>query len=104
MEQCVKGRDILARYGGEEFAILLPNTPLDGAMMLSDSIRTIIEAQRIKNDKGETIDQVTISFGVASYVAEEELSVFIDRADTCLYTSKANVRNRTTGENELVKH
>lgn len=104
MEQCVKGRDILARYGGEEFAILLPNTPLDGAMMLADSIRTIIEAQRIKNDKGETIDKVTISLGVASYVAGEELSVFIDRADTCLYTSKANGRNKTTGEDELVKH
>lgn len=104
MEQCVKGRDMLARYGGEEFAILLPNTPLDGAMMLADSIRSIIEAQRIKNDKDETIDKVTISLGVAKYVSGEKLSDFVERADACLYASKANGRNQTTGENDLPKH
>lgn len=104
MEQCVKGRDMLARYGGEEFAILLPNTPLDGAIMLADSIRSIVEAQRIKNDKDETIDKVTISLGVAKYVSGESLSDFVERADACLYASKANGRNRTTGENELPKH
>ncbi len=104
MEQCVKGRDILARYGGEEFAILLPNTPLDGAMLLADSIRTIIEAQHIENDKGEKIDRVTISMGVAQYAIGEDLSEFIERADACLYASKENGRNRSTGEHELVKH
>ncbi|XOV84514.1 MAG: GGDEF domain-containing protein [bacterium] len=104
MEQCVKGRDMLARYGGEEFAILLPNTPLDGAMMLADSIRSIVEAQRIKNDKGEVIDKVTISMGVAKYVVGEDSADFVERADACLYASKANGRNRTTGENELPRH
>lgn len=104
MEQCVKGRDILARYGGEEFAILLPNTPLDGAVMLADSIRSIIEAQRIKNDRGDVIDKVTISMGVAQFIANEGLTDFVERADECLYLSKANGRNRTTGEAELAKH
>ncbi len=104
MEQCVKGRDVLARYGGEEFAVLLPNTPLDGAMLLGDSIRTIIEAQHITNDHGERIDRVTISLGIAQYALGEETSEFIERADNCLYASKANGRNCTTGEHQLAKH
>jgi len=104
MEQCVKGRDLLARYGGEEFGVLLPNTPLDGAMMLAESIRAIIEAQRPKGIDGKPVDTVTVSLGVAQYVKGEDIPVFIERADACLYASKENGRNCATGENELAKH
>ncbi|MEM9621883.1 MAG: GGDEF domain-containing protein [Pseudomonadota bacterium] len=104
MEQCVKGRDLLARYGGEEFGVLLPNTPLDGAMMLAESIRAIIEAQQPKGLDGKPVDTVTVSLGVALYVPGEDHAVFIERADACLYHSKENGRNCATGETELLKH
>ena len=104
MEQCVKGRDMLSRYGGEEFAILLPSTQVDGAVLLGESIRTIIEAQRVKNDRGEDLDKVTISMGIAQYVTGEDPLTFIERADECLYKSKENGRNRVTSEKELEKH
>ena len=103
MEQCVKGRDMLARYGGEEFAVVLPNTPLSGAMMLAESIRAIIEAQAPRNDDGSELDKVTISLGVAQYVPGEDVSLFIERADACLYASKEAGRNRATSESSLDK-
>ena len=72
--------------------------------MLADSIRTIIESQRIKNDRGEDLDRVTISLGVSQYNVGEELPAFIERADACLYASKSNGRNCTTGERQLNTH
>jgi diguanylate cyclase len=39
IKDTVKGKDLAARIGGEEFAILLPETPLDGAMVLAEKMR-----------------------------------------------------------------
>lgn len=101
LDQCVKGRDLLARYGGEEFAVLLPDTSYNGALMLAESIRAIIEAQVVTIDDGREIEELTISLGVSQFRADEDAESFIGRADACLYQSKAEGRNRVTGERDL---
>jgi diguanylate cyclase len=93
----VKGRDTAARYGGEEFAVLLPETPLAGALGLAEILRKAVAGGRVKRiDKPETIGNITVSIGLAEFRAGEPVAELIGRADQALYASKSGGRNRVT--------
>lgn len=88
---------LVARYGGEEFAIVMPRTALDQAAQISNSIRTAIEAKKLmRRSTSEPLGQITVSFGLALWRADESPQSFIERADAALYASKRNGRNQVT--------
>lgn len=86
--------DEVARYGGEEFVVLLPNTPLPGALEIANNIRTAIMDSTIT--VANTQITFTISAGVYSSVAEDinNPAFFTDCADKALYHAKQTGRNR----------
>jgi|SRR5579883_787771 len=82
--------DFAARYGGEEFTVILPETPLAGAIQVADRIR-----ERIASEQFPGIGTVTASIGVSNYpvnaLSKEDL---IRVADQALYIAKNGGRDR----------
>ncbi len=89
-----RSHDELARFGGEEFVVLLPNTPLAGALEIAEQIRKAAENTDIIV-AGTTI-KFTLSAGVYSAIADDIHSpnLFTDYADKALYHAKQTGRNR----------
>lgn len=84
--------DKFGRYGGEEFLLVLPDASQDGACRMLDRLRAIIaELDWSAFSLGM---RVTISAGVATLRADEHPDSFLARADSALYTAKAQGRNR----------
>ena len=81
--------DIFGRWGGEEFMMLLPSTSLDGAKVVAEKFRKLIEQHVFFNDL-----KLTCSFGIAEFTEYDSKESFIKRADDLLYIAKKNGRNR----------
>jgi diguanylate cyclase len=102
LTQHTKGADTAARYGGEEFAVLLPQTPMQGAIAVGETLRqAVADAKLVRSDTKEPLGRVTISVGIAAYRQGEDVMAFVNRADRALYLSKERGRNRVTTETEL---
>jgi len=102
LKRLVKGKDTAARFGGEEFAVVLPDTPANGAMALAENIRrAIADARLVRSDTREPLSQITVSIGVGSYRRGEAVNALLDRTDQALYAAKSGGRNRVTNENAI---
>ena len=88
--------DLVARYGGEEFMAVLPNTGKEGALLVAERMRTVIEQLALAHDYSKAAAWVTISVGVAEIIPQPSDSMleFINNADQAMYQAKQAGRNR----------
>jgi diguanylate cyclase len=97
LRETVKGTDIVARFGGEEFAVILPKTPVAGALVVAENIRhAIANKELLHKASGASFGTVTVSIGIAGCQPDDTLPLLVKRADEALFTAKRNGRNRVT--------
>ncbi len=89
----LRSMDTAYRYGGEEFTLLLPETGIAPAVNLADRLRQSIADTPMTTSSGAVI-AVTVSIGVAEYVAGEIVENFVRRADDGVYEAKRRGKNR----------
>lgn len=88
--------DTLARYGGEEFVVLLPETNLEQALLVTERVRSAIAACEVAVSSG--VIKVTASFGITMFnpALDQSPDSILERADRALYQSKDSGRNRVS--------
>ncbi len=91
-----KKHDLVARYGGEEFAIIMPNTPVTGAVHVAAAMQSGVRELLIPHSESHVSKYVTLSLGISTVVPSLEYSPqsLIKEADEGLYQAKASGRNR----------
>ncbi len=91
-----RANDVVARYGGEEFSVILPNTNMEGALLIAETVRESVEALSIKHEHSQVSDVITVSIGVMCLqpTVSDTLKSLIAKADKALYKAKHSGRNR----------
>lgn len=99
LSSSLRAADFSFRYGGEEFAIILPETRLEGAFLVAESLKDKI-CKVVTPLLGSDAEQkVTISLGVACYPNDGNTTdQLLKHADQCLYKAKRQGRNRVYWE------
>ncbi len=91
--QVFQKNHLVGRFGGEEFIVLMPNTALDAAYGLAESIRSTIAGHSFLYDNKKI--SVTTSVGVAEMTFEVDNATDLFKlADKAVYAAKTAGRNR----------
>ena len=91
MGEEMREQDQSARWGGEEFLILLPGTQLEGASLMIERLRERIATTPITIEEQPTC--ITMTFGLAQYEGESEITDSIRKADRAMYKGKCRGKN-----------
>ncbi|WP_160671300.1 diguanylate cyclase [Clostridium sp. C8-1-8] len=85
-----------ARYGGDEFVVVLPEYPLNRAVVFCENLRNKVALAHIPHNYSKVSDRVTLSIGITSVIPNDDTTIndFIKKADDALYLAKKRGKNQ----------
>lgn len=86
--------DFVARYDGVRFAIILPETPIEGAEILAHRMLHLVEELNIEHLPSLASKYVTVSIGVTDNTGLSSSNEIIAQANIALNQAKEMGRNR----------
>lgn len=90
-----RSSDSVCRVGGEEFAVIMANTPREGALAVANEIMRRIENERIHHPDSSVGPFLTVSIGFGSIIPDHrDAQVLVNIVDQALYSAKQTGRNR----------
>ena len=94
LQERIRAQDQIGRFGGEEFMVVLPDTGLDGALVLAEALRDAV-AKTPAQWGAHTIG-ATISIGVRGGLVggADTTGSLVASADAAMYRAKQGGRNR----------
>lgn len=98
LKSTIRANDTLGRWGGEEFIIILDRTNLKSSKSIAEKLRKAIE-----NTIFSKIENLTASFGIASYEENDSVNNLIKKADYSLYQAKRDGKNKVGAIDSLNK-
>lgn len=96
IEKNIRTTDHIGRWGGEEFLVLVHNLDPNHLHWISDKLRALVASSYLP--VSGNLVQVTVSVGATLVKPMDTLATLVKRADRLLYKSKAEGRNRVTGD------
>lgn len=84
-----RNSDSIGRWGGEEFLMILPKTSIKEAQVVAERMRSAVEKISFSN-----FGKITISIGITSVKAGENVNTVYKRVDDALYKAKDKGKNR----------
>lgn len=92
LKDSLRNVDMVFRYGGEEFVVLLSNTSCEAASMVGERLRmAVLGIQYLVENRAI---EMSVSLGCATLLPGESVDSLLHRADSALYVSKREGRNR----------
>jgi diguanylate cyclase (GGDEF)-like protein len=92
LRRILRETDVVGRYGGDEFVVVLPETPLIGALVIAERIRKKVEDYEFVAQ--DLSIHLTVSLGVAN-CPKHTLTAegLIKKADAAMYRAKELSKN-----------
>jgi diguanylate cyclase (GGDEF)-like protein len=92
LRRILRETDVVGRYGGDEFVVVLPETPLNGALVIAERIRKKVEDYEFVAQ--DLSIHLTVSLGIANCPKHTLTSEgLIKKADAAMYRAKELSKN-----------